>query len=64
MMTMTSSTLLSIVRGTFVRTARRVRDHIACRDLHAMPDHVLKDIGIGRGGIEHAVRYGREGRAR
>jgi uncharacterized protein YjiS (DUF1127 family) len=64
MMTMTSSTLLSFVRGTLVRAARQVRHHIACHDLHGMPDHVLKDIGIGRGGIEHAVRYGREGRAR
>lgn len=62
MMTMTTLSLLSIVRGSLVRAARRVRHHIACHDLHGMPDHVLKDIGIARGGIEHAVRHGREGR--
>jgi uncharacterized protein YjiS (DUF1127 family) len=59
MITTASSTLLSIVRGGIVRAARGVRDHIACRDLYTMPDHVLKDIGIPRGAIEHAVRHGR-----
>lgn len=64
MMTISSVSLLSLVRGGLVHAARRVRRHIAYHDLHGMPDHVLKDIGIGRGGIEHAVRYGRDGMAR
>jgi uncharacterized protein YjiS (DUF1127 family) len=31
----------------------------ACRDLLAMPDHLLKDIGIDRSGIDSAVENGR-----
>jgi uncharacterized protein YjiS (DUF1127 family) len=31
------------------------------RQLAAMDDHMLKDIGLHRAEIEHCVRYGREG---
>jgi uncharacterized protein YjiS (DUF1127 family) len=31
------------------------------RQLAAMDDHMLKDIGLRRGEIEYCVRYGRDG---
>jgi uncharacterized protein YjiS (DUF1127 family) len=30
------------------------------RALHELSDHRLRDLGLDRGGIEHAVRFGRE----
>ena len=39
------------------RAWRRHRDRFA---LATLDDRALADIGIGPGGIEHAVRYGRD----
>ncbi|PID49442.1 MAG: hypothetical protein CR991_06785 [Proteobacteria bacterium] len=33
----------------------------AIRELKAMNDRELNDLGLARGEIEHAVRYGRDG---
>lgn len=45
--------LLAAVRAWIIRRDERV--------LQSMPDHELKDIGIARSEIRHAVRSGREG---
>jgi uncharacterized protein YjiS (DUF1127 family) len=42
-----------------IRQELRVRRDM--RQLAAMDDHMLKDIGLSRCEIEHRVRYGREG---
>ena len=39
--------------------ARRVRINADRRRLAEMPDHILKDIGIGRSEIDYRVEYGR-----
>jgi uncharacterized protein YjiS (DUF1127 family) len=43
--------------------ARRIRRHIQARSdrklLQSMPDYILADIGVSRGGIDRAVTYGR-----
>jgi uncharacterized protein YjiS (DUF1127 family) len=41
--------------------AHELRIRRDLRQLAAMDDHMLKDIGLSRGDIEHCVRYGREG---
>lgn len=41
--------------------AHELRIRRDMRQLAAMDDHMLKDIGLHRGEIEHCVRYGREG---
>jgi len=43
----------------WVYRRKRVHDR-AIRELRAMPDHLLKDIGLSRGNIEVAVRTGRK----
>ena len=46
--------------GALVRaivTAMKIR--AMRRRLEALPDHLLKDVGISRSGIETAIRYGR-----
>ena len=40
--------------------AERRRLRRATRELEAMDDHMLKDIGIGRSEIMRAVRHGRD----
>jgi uncharacterized protein YjiS (DUF1127 family) len=45
--------LLAAVRAWIIRRDERI--------LQAMPDHELKDIGIARSEIRHAVRGGRDG---
>jgi uncharacterized protein YjiS (DUF1127 family) len=45
--------------GTAVRLAREIKIR---RDLHhvsELSDHMLHDIGLARGGVEGAVRFGR-----
>ncbi len=39
------------------RAARAI--DLAAAELHAMNDHMLRDIGVSRSEISHAVRYGR-----
>ena len=45
------------------RLAHRFRRHLKARSdrqlLESMPDYILADIGISRGGIKRAVTYGR-----
>ena len=41
----------------FVQNLRTVRDR---EHLHAMPDSLLKDIGISRSQINQAVMFGRQ----
>ena len=50
-----ASTLALLTRG-FARGGQLHRD---IRRLSAMDDRMLSDIGISRGDIERAVRYGR-----
>ncbi|SPH24650.1 hypothetical protein DEA8626_03701 [Defluviimonas aquaemixtae] len=39
----------------------RRRKRIAIRDLEDMPNYLLRDMGLTRDGIRHAVRHGRFG---
>ncbi|QCK88556.1 DUF1127 domain-containing protein [Phreatobacter aquaticus] len=39
------------------RAARAI--DLAVAELHGMNDHMLRDIGVSRSEISHAVRYGR-----
>ena len=39
--------------------AREWRIHRDLRTLQTLDDRALRDIGIGNGGLEHAVRWGR-----
>jgi uncharacterized protein YjiS (DUF1127 family) len=39
--------------------AHELRTRRGMRQLAAMEDHMLKDIGLRRGEIEYSVRYGR-----
>lgn len=48
--------LLGRLAMTTIRAFRRRRATYA---LHQLPDHLLRDIGISRGEIDHAVRRGR-----
>ena len=41
--------------------AHELRIRRDLRQLAAMDDHMLKDIGLSRGDIEHCVRCGRDG---
>jgi uncharacterized protein YjiS (DUF1127 family) len=43
--------------------AREWRIHRDLRVLQTLDDRALRDIGIGVGGLEHAVRHGRSIRA-
>jgi uncharacterized protein YjiS (DUF1127 family) len=48
----------------WARLARAVVDEYRARraigQLHGMNERLLCDIGLDRGGIEHAVRFGRD----
>ena len=46
--------------GLAARVARWYRIRRATRQVMALDDHLLRDIGIGRGEIERAVATGRE----
>ena len=41
----------------WIRSERQIRSGI--RDLRALDDQILADIGLPRGHIEYAARYGR-----
>lgn len=41
--------------------AHELRLRRGMRQLEAMDDHMLKDIGLRRGEIEYSVRHGRDG---
>jgi uncharacterized protein YjiS (DUF1127 family) len=47
------------LKGLFPRLVNEIRLRRAFRDVEALDDEALLDIGIGRGGIEDAVRNGR-----
>jgi uncharacterized protein YjiS (DUF1127 family) len=50
---------LGLVRGLLARAARALETRRDLRLLSAAGDDMLRDIGLSRGGIESAVRYGR-----
>ena len=44
------------IAGAFVKLRRRYQQAKAIRQLSEMSDHLLKDIGLSRADIRHAVR--------
>ena len=50
---------LGLVRGLLARGARAIETRRDMRLLSAAGDDMLRDIGLSRGEIEHAVRHGR-----
>ena len=47
------------IAGAFVKLRRRYQQAKAIRQLSEMSDHLLKDIGLSRADIRHAVCTGR-----
>jgi uncharacterized protein YjiS (DUF1127 family) len=50
----------SRIRSLFGALAQEIRIRRALRDVSSLDDNILCDIGLSRGGIEDAVRHGRE----
>jgi uncharacterized protein YjiS (DUF1127 family) len=50
----------SRIRGLFGALLREIRIRRALRDVGTLDDNILCDIGLSRGGIEDAVRHGRD----
>jgi uncharacterized protein YjiS (DUF1127 family) len=50
----------SRIRGLFGALAREIRIRRALREVGTLDDNILCDIGLSRGGIEDAVRHGRD----
>jgi uncharacterized protein YjiS (DUF1127 family) len=42
-----------------MKMSRRIKARQTEMHLHALPDHILKDIGLTRGGIIYAARMSR-----
>lgn len=55
--------LYRMVGRLLLAAARQREERQAINALRAMSDHQLKDIGLSRTDIVHAVRTGRPGRA-
>jgi uncharacterized protein YjiS (DUF1127 family) len=47
------------IRGLFGAIVKEIRLRRALREVGALDDSALVDMGISRGGIEDAVRHGR-----
>jgi uncharacterized protein YjiS (DUF1127 family) len=47
--------------GVFIAIAREIRLRRDLRNLQRLDDAMLRDIGLGRGELEDAVRHGRSG---
>ena len=54
------SAFLEGVQASFAAVARAVRKWRDREHLHRLPDHLLKDMGISRSEIEHAIAFGRQ----
>lgn len=52
------ATLLGRLADAVARAYRARRD---TRQLMALSDHMLRDLGLGRSEVGHAVRFGRDG---
>jgi uncharacterized protein YjiS (DUF1127 family) len=52
------ATLVGRLTGAIARAYRARRD---TRQLMALSDHMLRDMGLGRSEVGHAVRFGRDG---
>ncbi len=51
--------VLVTLRAWFEALAHEIRLHRDLRQLEALDDHRLHDIGLDRGALEDAVRHGR-----
>ncbi len=58
----TEPRLASTLAGVLGALARAYRVRRDTRRLSAFSDHMLRDVGLGRGGIGRAVRVGRDWR--
>ncbi len=54
-----SAWLVELVRRVARVIAEEVRTRRNTRELMAMSESMLKDIGLSRAEVDHAVRYGR-----
>ena len=54
------ASLLGALARPVAAVARELRIHRAVRDLAAMDERMLKDIGLTRAEIRGAVRFGRD----
>jgi uncharacterized protein YjiS (DUF1127 family) len=55
----TPSARLAVLKNLFAAVMREIRLRRAMREVAALDDAMLQDIGLGPGSIEDAVRHGR-----
>ena len=48
-----------LLGGLFARARRRHAERLARRRLHALDEHLLRDMGLERASIDRALREGR-----
>jgi uncharacterized protein YjiS (DUF1127 family) len=56
---MTMPSLVRLALRALWRLLRAVDLRGASRELHTMPDHLLKDIGVARSSIAYVIAHGR-----
>jgi hypothetical protein len=49
----------SLIGSLLARARRRHADRLAHQRLHALDDHLLRDMGLERASIDRALREGR-----
>jgi uncharacterized protein YjiS (DUF1127 family) len=49
----------ALLDGLLARARRRHAERLARHRLHALDDHLLRDIGLDRASIDRALREGR-----
>lgn len=57
---MAAGAVTGCIKGLIAGLRWRCRSAANYRRLSGVPDHILKDIGVGRSEVRYLARYGRE----